>query len=148
MLKVFETGNALVTIWRGEPTAADVTDSLVAAQKMRARTGRPVALIGVLAPDARMPNEQVRRGMEANWPKLIECASTMQYVVMPRGQSALDHLVSSRLFSLLVGVYALAKTGKQVSVHRKLEDAVTEAASVESSINQSEVARLVTAALK
>jgi len=143
-----ELGEALITVWRGQPSQKDVDDSLVAAKRMRARVGKPLVLVSVMAPDTRMPADDVRKSMDANWPKLVEVASTIQYVIMPRGSSALDHLISSRLFSLCVGVYALAKVGKPISVHRSLDTALTEIADLAPSLPLAEIRRLVTAALK
>ena len=139
MIHSIELGEALITVWRGQPSQKDVDDSLVAAKRMRARVGKPLVLVSVMAPDTRMPADDVRKSMDANWPKLVEVASTIQYVIMPRGSSALDHLISSRLFSLC---------GKPISVHRSLDTALTEIADLAPSLPLAEIRRLVTAALK
>ncbi len=148
MIEPIEIGEALVAVWRGQPTQKDVTDALLVVRRARAKVGKPLVLICVMAPDTRMPDDVVRKSMDANWAKLVENASTIQYVIMPRGAKAIDHLISSRLFSMCVGVYAMAKVGKPISVHQSLDVALAEAAELAPGLPVAEIQRRVVAALK
>ena len=148
-MQAIEIGDVFVGVWRGHPSQKDVDASLESVRRLRDRIGKPIVLVSVMASDVRMPTADVRKGMDASWPKLLEHASTIQYVIMPRGSTAIDYIISSRLIALCVEAYALARAGKPISVHRSLDAALKELADgVAPGIPQTEIRRRVADALK
>jgi len=142
MIKILEHSNVCVTFWTGTPTAADVSDSLRAAMTLRAKVGRPIVLMGILTPKSKMPDAEVRKKMLENWPKLVEIASTVQYVSLPTGFTA------ARLISMLVEVFALTRHGRRVSVHRQITPALCEVEEIDPTLNIKELKGMIEAALK
>lgn len=142
MINTFDHDCVCVTIWSGPPTLQDVADSLRAATALKAKIGRPIVLIGILTQKSKVPDATVRAKMLENWPKLVEIASTVQYISLPTGFTA------ARLISLLVEVFALTRHGKRVSVHRQLSPALFEIEEIEPALNIQALRVAIEAALK
>jgi hypothetical protein len=123
MIKAIEHAGVYLTVWYGEPTIADVDETLRAAQTMYARLGRPLVLVGVLTPSTAMPSAPVMERMMRNWPLLLRVASTMQYVNLDGGRE-ISLLTATRFIGFLIDRFVFARHGKRVTLQSDLDSAL------------------------
>lgn len=144
-VRFFEISSALVGVWGpGSPTDDDVEETLRVARQQRARVRRPLSLICVMAPSTRMPSPEVSERMRANWPQLMELGTSMQYVNLATG------FIASRLYSLIVLVFALTNHGRTLQNHNDVAKALEAAALADPGLrgHVPEMGRVITKALR
>jgi hypothetical protein len=136
--KSVEFRNVSVAVWSGEPTLQDCDLALHAAQQCYENNGNhPVILVCVLKPGVKLPAEEVRQRMVSHWTKIVPLASAVQYISLPTGRPA------ARLVSMLVTVFALARNGKRIVVHRSLRTALAEVQKLDPGLPMDELEKVI-----
>lgn len=140
MLKNLQVDSVYIAIWSGEPTRADCEEALRGAQSHQTALRRRVPLMSVLTQSTKMPSDLVRQRMASDWPALISCASSLQFVNLTRGFTA------ARMISLLVPLFQLGQRGK-VGVHQSLDAALAAMLLEERDVNTGTLKRQIEAAI-
>ena len=118
-LAMRECPGACVAFWSGTPTVRDCDDSVRAAKRAFAANNKaPLALVGVMMPDASMPCDVVRRRLAAQCAELVPLASSIQYVCLR------PDFVGATLMSIAASYYMKLTRSFKVGTTRDLSVAI------------------------